>query len=191
MSANSFREDDMKWTAMTILGFGSLIATDGPRHDTVKEVSRVFVESMPPEGHVVLFKARAVGTQIYVCKAQADDPDRFEWSLKAPEADLFDEGGRKIGRHFAGPTWEAVEDGSSVIGTLIEKTRAPKSGDIPWLLLKGKPGGGHGRFSKVTYIRRVDTEGGIAPSCGCDKFHQDQVVRVKYKGTYIFYRAKE
>src|SRR5262249_48694625 len=81
----------------TILGFGSLIATDGPRHDTVKEVSRVFVESMPPEGYVFLFKARAVGTQIYVCKAEADDPDRFECVLKAPEADLFDEG-REAGR---------------------------------------------------------------------------------------------
>src|SRR5262249_48694627 len=95
-------------------------------------------------------------------------------------------GGRKIGRHFAGPTLEAIEDGSNVVGTLIEKTRAPKSGDIPWLLLKGKPGVGQGRFSKVTYIRRVDTEGGIAPYGGCDRVHRDQEVRAKYKATYIF-----
>jgi hypothetical protein len=108
------------------------------------------VKLMSPEGHVMLFKAKAVGAQIYVCKAKADDSDRFEWVLKAPDTDLFDEGGRRIGRHFAGPTWEAFEDGSKVIGTLIEKTPAPKGGDIPWLLLKGKAGVGKGRFSKVT-----------------------------------------
>jgi hypothetical protein len=78
-----------------------------------------------------------------------------------------------------------------VIGTLIEKTPAPRGGDIPWLLLSGKPGVGQGRFSKVTYIQRADTEGGIVPSGGCDQVHQDQEVRVKYKATYIFYRAKE
>jgi hypothetical protein len=94
----------MKWTAMTILGFGSLIAADPPRHDTVKEIDRIPVKLMPPVGHVMLFKAKAVGVHIYVCKAKPDDPNRFEWVLKAPEADLFDEGGRKIGRHFAGPT---------------------------------------------------------------------------------------
>jgi len=167
-----------------------LIATNAPDHDTVKELNPIPVELMPPEGHVMLFKAKAVGAQIYVCKAKSDDPDRFEWVLKAPDADLFDEGGRRIGRHFAGPTWESSEDGSEVIGTPIEQTPAPKGGDIPWVLLKAKAGVGKGRFSKVTYIQRVDTEGGIVPPGGCDKVHQDQEVRVKYKATYVFYRAK-
>jgi hypothetical protein len=181
----------MKWTSMTILAIGSMIAADSPQHNTIKEVNRVPVKLMPPEGHVMPFKAKAMGTQIYVCKAKADDPDRFEWVLKAPDADLFDEGGRKIGRHLAGPTWKASEDGSEVIGTPIEKIPAPNGGDIPWLLLKGKPGVGQGRFSQVTYIQRVDTEGGIAPSGGCDRVHQDQEVFVKYKATYVFHRAKE
>jgi hypothetical protein len=78
-----------------------------------------------------------------------------------------------------------------VIGTLIEKSPAPKAGDIPWLLLKGKTGAGKGRFSNVTYIQRVDTEGGIAPSGGCEKTNQGQEVRVNYKATYVFYGAKE
>ena len=96
-----------------------------------------------------------------------------------------------IGRHLAGPTWEVLEDGSTVIGTLIEKAPAPDAGDIPWLLLQRKAGAGKGRFSKVTYIQRVDTEGGIAPPGGCDKARQGQEVRVKYKATYVFYGAKE
>jgi hypothetical protein len=177
----------MKWTAMMILAFGSLAAASDPDHDTVKEVNPVPIKIMPPAGHVRLFKAKAVGAQIYVCKAKADDPDRFEWVLKAPDADLFDEGGRRIGRHLAGPTWESFEDGSRVIGTLVEQIPAPNGGDIPWLLLKTKSGVGKGRFSKVDYIQRVDTEGGIAPSGGCDQVHQDQEVRVKYKATYVFY----
>jgi hypothetical protein len=181
----------MNWTAMTILAFGSLIATNAHHQDITKGFDSVPVELMPPEGHVMLFKAMAEGAQIYVCKAKADDPDRLEWVLKAPDADLFDERGRRIGRHFAGPTWESLEDGSTVIGTLIEKTPVPKAGDIPWLLLKRKAGAGKGLFSKVTYIQRVDTEGGIAPAGGCNKARQGQEVRVKYKATYVFYCAKE
>jgi hypothetical protein len=181
----------MKWAALMILAFGSLIATNALPQDTTQEINPVNAKLMPPEGHVMLFKAKAEGAQIYVCKAKADDPDRFEWVLEAPDADLFDERDRRIGRHFAGPTWEALEDGSKVIGTPVEKILAPKGGDIPWVLLKAKAGVGKGRFSKVTYIQRVDTEGGIVPSGGCDKVHQDQAVRVKYKATYVFYCAKE
>jgi hypothetical protein len=33
-----------------------------------------------------------------------DDPDRFEWVLKIPDVEPFVEGGRRIGRHYAGPT---------------------------------------------------------------------------------------
>src|SRR5690349_11965533 len=55
----------------------------------------------------------ATGVQIYECSA-TKDPTRFEWVFKAPEAELFDSAGRKIGKHYAGPTWEA-EDGSKVV----------------------------------------------------------------------------
>jgi hypothetical protein len=58
---------------MTILAFGSLIATNAPPHDTVKGVNTVPAKLMPPEGHVILFRAKAEGAQIYVCKAKADD----------------------------------------------------------------------------------------------------------------------
>jgi hypothetical protein len=166
----------MKWSAMTILAF-ALIATNAVSQETTKEINPVPVKLMPPEGHTVLFKTTAEGVQIYVCNAKAD-------------ADLFDEQGRRIGRHFAGPTWEALEDGSNVIGTLIEKTDAPKTGDIPWLLLKRKSGAGKGRFSRVTYIQHVDTEGGVAPPGTPEKSRQGEEVRVKYKATYVFYCAK-
>jgi hypothetical protein len=153
----------MKWTALTILAFGSVIATNALRQETTREINDVPVKLMPPEGQVMLFKVKAEGAQIYVCKPKADDPDQLEWVLKAPDAYLFDERGRRIGRHFAGPTWEALEDGSKVIGTQIEKTSAPKDGDIPWLLLKRKSCSDKGRLSRVTYIQRVDTKGASPP----------------------------
>src|ERR1700727_2934622 len=53
----------------------------------------------------LLFTAKAQGVQIYRCQAKKDDPTQYEWVFVAPEADLFDAQGKKIGRHYAGPTW--------------------------------------------------------------------------------------
>src|SRR5262249_7781667 len=79
----------MRCAAMAVLAFGSLIVTNAPEHDTIKMVNPIPVKLMPPGGHVLLLKAKAVGAQIYVCKAKADDPDGFEWVLKPPDADLL------------------------------------------------------------------------------------------------------
>src|SRR5215468_2997869 len=78
-------------------------------------------------------QARASGFQIYRCAASAD-ASRFDWTLKAPQAELFDSAGRRIGSHYAGPTWEA-DDGSMVIASVRARVDAPDGGAIPWLLL--------------------------------------------------------
>src|SRR4029453_10939905 len=59
-----------------------------------------------PAGQVLSLEAQATGVQIYECNASKTDPSRFEWVFKAPEADLFDNAGTRIGKHYAGPTWE-------------------------------------------------------------------------------------
>ncbi len=79
-----------------------------------------------PAGQTVLLKALGKGVQIYDCKARADDPSKFEWSFKAPEAELTNEHGDKIAKHYAGPTWEA-NDGSKVVGEKKAETPAPSS----------------------------------------------------------------
>jgi hypothetical protein len=53
--------------------------------------------------------------------------------------------------------------------------------------LKAKSNEGTGTFSKVTYIQRVDTAGGKAPSDGCDQAHADAEARVDYTAYYYFY----
>ena len=140
-----------------------------------------------PDGHTVILKALGKGVQIYECKATAADPGKFDWSFTAPEADLTNEKGEKFGKHYRGPTWEA-NDSSKVVGE--KKAEAPRPGAIPWLLLEAKSKEGTGKFARVTYIQRVDTEGGVAPGCGCDQAHVKTEVRVPYSANYYFYAAQ-
>lgn len=142
-----------------------------------------------PDGQTVLLKALGKGVQIYNCTATDADRGKFDWSFKAPEADLTNEDGKKIAKHYAGPTWEA-NDGSKVVGEVLKKADAPRPGAIPWLLLKAKTNEGTGTFARITYIQRVDTEGGVAPAAGCNQAHVKTEARVDYKANYYFYVPK-
>jgi len=144
----------------------------------------------PPMTHVLSLETRATGVQIYTCNASKDDPTRFEWVFKAPEADLFDRSGRKIGKHYAGPTWEA-NDGSKVVGEVKARADGPDPTAIPWLLLTAKSTSGNGVFSRTQDIQRVHTVGGKAPADGCNQAHAGQETRVAYKAIYYFYAAKQ
>jgi hypothetical protein len=112
----------------------------------------------------------------------------FEWAFVAPDADLFDARGHQIGRHGAGPYWEA-NDGSRVVGTLKARADAPAAGSIPWLLLSTKGTGQAGSFSKVSSIQRVDTSGGVAPASPCTPELAGRQARVHYVATYRFFVA--
>ncbi|HXN12694.1 MAG TPA: DUF3455 domain-containing protein, partial [Candidatus Acidoferrales bacterium] len=60
----------------------------------------------PPAGEHLRVHAHASGQQIYTC-------DGSKWILSGPDAKLFDEAGKQVGTHFAGPTWQ-WSDGSQV-----------------------------------------------------------------------------
>ena len=141
-----------------------------------------------PTTQVLFLAAQGAGVQIYECKAGKDDPTRFDWVFKAPEAELFDSAGKKIGRHYAGPTWES-NDGSKVVGEVKAKDNGPDPGAIPWLLLSAKSTSGSGIFSQTQSIQRLYTVGGKAPAEGCDKAEAGKEMRVIYKAHYYFYRA--
>ena len=131
----------------------------------------------------------AKGVQIYECRAKKDQADQYEWAFVAPEADLFDARGGKIGRHYAGPHWEA-NDGSKIVGTVKERADAPRADAIPWLLLASKSVGPSGSFGKVTSIQRVNTVGGLAPRDGCTRNTPGAVGRVNYTADYYFFAVK-
>jgi hypothetical protein len=159
-------------------GYSDVVAQAAP---TVPNELRV------PEGSRLVRKVLADGVQIYTCKAKSDNSG-YEWVFKAPEADLMDEKGAKIGTHGAGPFWAAT-DGSRIVGEVKARANSSDPNAIPWLLLATKSVGGDGVFAKTTYIHRLDTVGGKAPVDGCGKDTLDREVRVGYTANYYFYEA--
>ena len=139
------------------------------------------------EGNKLAFRYDAAGVQVYVC--QADTAGKIAWALQAPDAKLYSCGGRLAGTHYAGPTWEA-KDGSKVTATRVNGYQ-PDPTAIPELLLKAATHEGTGQMSKVSFIQRLETSGGIAPGAGCDADHLGATSRVDYTATYYFYEPKK
>lgn len=133
---------------------------------------------------MLVIELRGEGVQIYTCVKDAD----WAWKLKAPDATLFDQDGKAIGKHFAGPTWR-LDDGSEVQGKVLQVRQQP--GSVPWLILSAQPIGSEGRLSQVDVVRRTATRGGLAPSSGCDEAHAGAEVRVPYSATYSFFDTKK
>jgi hypothetical protein len=136
-----------------------------------------------PPGQQVNLQVDAKGVQIYVC--QADPAGATSWLLQGPEADLFDASGNPAGKHYAGPTWEAL-DGSKVKGEKLAAA-TPDPSAVPWLLLKASGHEGAGAFAAVSFIQRKNTSGGLAPSEGCDPSHAGETSRAPYHATYLFF----
>jgi hypothetical protein len=139
------------------------------------------------ESLAMIFSAK--GVQIYECRARKDQAGEYEWAFVAPEADLFDAGGNRIGRHYAGPHWEST-DGSKILGAVKERADAPAADAIPWLLLTAKSVGPQGSFGKVTSVQRVNTVGGVAPKGGCFVAEAGTRVHISYTADYYFFATK-
>jgi hypothetical protein len=142
-----------------------------------------------PPTDTLAFAARAKGVQIYECRANKDNASQYEWVLKAPEADLFDARGKKVGHHYGGPSW-ASSDGSKVTGELKGSEPSTDANSIPWLLLSAKTHEGRGIFSRVNSIQRLETRGGKAPSGGCDQSAMGKQLQAPYTAVYYFYDSK-
>ena len=140
----------------------------------------------PPASERLFLQVHAKGDQVYTCKSTSA---QFTWTLKAPDAQLFDKDGKPFGKHFAGPSWEA-NDGSRVTGKAIANAPSPDANSIPWLLVNIVGHDGAGVLSRATTIQRLNTSGGKAPSSGCDASHADQEIRVPYSADYLFYAPK-
>ena len=131
----------------------------------------------------------ARGVQIYECRAKKDQPADYEWAFVAPEAELFDANGTKIGKHYAGPHWES-NDGSKIVGAVKANSLAPAADAIAWLLLSAKSDGPDGAFDKVTSVQRVSTAGGVAPKTGCSQATAGTAARINYTADYYFFTKK-
>lgn len=136
-------------------------------------------------GEELVLMLRATGFQIYVCRPGPEG--RPAWTLKAPEAELFDEQGNVIGKHFGGPTWQ-LNDGSQITGKMVAKADAPDPKAIPWLLVTVTGHSGSGKLSGVTSIQRANTVGGLAPTASeCTSQCREVEFKSSYSADYYFY----
>ena len=155
-----------------------------------------------PAGHRPFLLGHASGTQNYICLV-AGQP----WTFIGPQATLFDDGSEQLITHFFSPNpaesgtviraaWQDSKDTSVVWAGLVESSvdaNFVKAGAIAWLKLETAgtqdgPGGGD-TLSKTTFIQRLNTDGGAAPSLGCDRPTDiGRKAFVPYTADYIFYR---
>jgi len=154
------------------------------------EVTAVPDNLRVPPTQTLALAAHATGVQIYDCRPSKGDSSRFEWVLRAPEADLFDAAGNRIGKHYEGPTWES-NDGSKVVGEVKAKDDGPDPSAIPWLLLTAKSTSGEGLLAHTLSVQRVHTIGGKAPPGGCGPAQaaRTREARVPYSAMYYFFVA--
>jgi hypothetical protein len=144
-------------------------------------------QQLQPQANEHLYlEVHAKGDQVYTCKEEAA---QFAWTLKAPDAQLFDKEGKPFGKHFAGPSWEA-NDGSRVVGKALANVPSPDADSVAWLLVKVVTHEGSGVLSRATSIQRLNTKGGKAPASGCDAAHAGQELRVAYSADYLFYASR-
>jgi hypothetical protein len=127
----------------------------------------------------VHFHGFGIGFQIYTWNGSS-------WGTAVPEATLFDEDGNVVAIHFAGPTWQS-NSGSKVLGKLPPAAVIVDPDSIPWLRLEALNPQGPGIFAGTTFIQRVNTTGGKAPSD--PGAFVGQVARIPYTADYFFYRA--
>ncbi len=131
----------------------------------------------------------AIGVQKYACQANGT------WLFTDPEAALYkDARARKpIGSHYLNfatgrPVWK-YKDGSSV--EAARKVSVPAgTGNIPELLLEAvatTEGSDDGdRLARTTWVQRLNTSGGIAPSGTCTP---GNTTAVPYTTDYAFWKA--
>jgi hypothetical protein len=165
-------------------------------------------------GNEPFFVGHATGTQNYVCLPSGAG---VAYQLFTPEATLFDDIGKQLTTHFFSPnlnpnpgldakelgairaTWEDSRDTSTVwakanaSATFATNPEFVKQGAVAWLLLEvvghqDGPSGGD-RLSETTFIQRLNTLGGLAPSTGCASTTDiGTEAFMPYRADYFFFR---
>ena len=191
---------------MTVVGIPATAAA--PKNDIV--VPPVPANLQVPVGNSVYRLGHAIGTQNYVClpcptTSPACTATGFVWTFFGPQATLFDDDDEQIITHFLSPnpveggtpraTWQDSRDTSAVWAFAPPANQFVVPGAIPWLRLQvvgtqSGPTGGD-RLTATTFIQRLDTAGGIAPTTGCSAAAAvGKTALVSYEADYFFYRAR-
>ena len=138
-----------------------------------------------PAGQSMRMVATGVGEITYECREKGAAAGQYEWAFVGPVATLYSGDKKHVGKYYGGPTWEAA-DGSKVTGKQVATSPAAP-GNIPMQLVKTDPAMGSGAMTGVTYIQRLNTKGGVAPSAACDASSKGRRQQVAYEADYVFY----
>ncbi len=137
----------------------------------------------------------------------------FVFMLFTPEATLFGDNEKQVITHYFSPnlgpippevegtiraTWQDSHDTSTVwaaasaMATHATDPQFVKAGAVAWLLLPvvGSQSGpiGSNKLAPTTFIQRVNTSGGLAPSTGCDSLADvGREAFQPYTADYFFY----
>jgi len=153
---------------------------------TLAEMMDVPEAVRPPPGHKMSLHTVGVGEITYECRVKTGSSDAYDWAFVAPVATLSDVNKQAVGKYYAGPTWEA-NDGSKVSGKQVAVAPA-SAGSIPLQLVKAEPASGTGTMNGVTYIQRLNTKGGVAPTDACSASSAGARKQVSYQADYVFYK---
>jgi hypothetical protein len=194
-----------KTAAMAVLGV-ALGAASMQAHDNGRvRPPKTPANLQAPADQRAFLIAHAIGTQNYMCLPSATAPGGTAWTLVGPQATLFDEEADQLITHFLSPNpdeggvaraaWQHSRDTSAVWAVMQQSSTDPvwvAPGAIPWFLLRvvGSDEGsnGRGRIDQTTFIQRVNTVGGMAPSAPCVEIGARSFV--PYEADYVFYRSR-
>ena len=176
------------------------------------------IDITPPQGNTAFLVGHAFGSQGYVCLPASTGGTSWTVNGARPEATLFTNVfGQpvQIITHFASvnanpkkdvvvplggnATWQSSFDTSKVWAVAVGHVNAgddpvscPNTGAIPCLLLqsvgnqKGPTGGRI--LANTTFVQRLNTRGGAAPTTACSV---GQTQLVPYTADYFFFRAED
>ncbi len=162
--------------------------TPGGKTDSTLKASNIPSAIAVPGSSKLAFTLRASGLQNYECRAKTAAPGSYDWVFVSPEAALYDKSDSRVGRHYGDLTFEYGDD-SKVAGSIVAEAPATEPASIAWLLLKGTPAPRTGVMSGVTYVQRVNTHGGVAPSDDCSASTAGTRKGVRYSADYLFYKG--
>ena len=200
---------------VAVLALAFMVPSVGPAYADSITLPDVPGNIQVPAGNKLFLVGHALGTQNYVCVPSGTS---VRFVLFTPEATLFDGKGEQLITHYFSPNpsepntdpkvssaftiraaWQDSKDSSTVWGKVNPGNSSSDSNyvepsAIPWLLVtitghQNGPTGGD-RLSGTTFIQRVNTQGGVAPSTGCTSLGDlGNTAFVPYTTDYYFYKS--
>lgn len=192
---------------ITALAFASAIAAPHLAHAQAVTPPPVPANIQVPAGNEAFLVGHAVGTQNYVC-APGKSIGAAAWTLFTPEATLFDDASEQLITHYFSPnpvegttvraTWQDSRDTSTIWAKASAASQDPafvRAGAVPWVLLQvvGTQSGptGGATLSGTTFVQRLNTIGGAAPSTDCNlPTDIGNKAFVPYTADYFFFRKE-